>query len=179
VKSIFIGVDPGISGAISFYRPPTTPYEGMVLTEGVVEALQVHDMPLQKLPSGKSKIDAVRLQAIIEPFAPFVARALVEDVGAMPYRDSRGQLRGQGAAHSFAFGYSCGLVIGLLEGLGIHPVLTKAAIWKTQLKLSRDKDLSRYKAQEIFPHCTDIFSRKKDDGRAESALLAYLAAKLF
>jgi hypothetical protein len=45
--------------------------------------------------------------------------------------------------------------------------------WKKALNLSPDKDESRAKASQFFPACSSQWTRKKDDGRAEAALIAW------
>lgn len=49
-------------------------------------------------------------------------------------------------------------------------------IWKPAYGLSGDKNLSREKAGQMFPLDAHYFARKKDDGRAEAAILAHYAA---
>jgi crossover junction endodeoxyribonuclease RuvC len=45
--------------------------------------------------------------------------------------------------------------------------------WKKHFGLSNDKDASRAYAASVFPDQSHMFARKKDDGRAEAALIAY------
>lgn len=45
--------------------------------------------------------------------------------------------------------------------------------WKRALNLSPDKAASRRKADQIFPDSADQWTRVKDDGRAEAALIAW------
>ena len=45
-------------------------------------------------------------------------------------------------------------------------------VWKGYFGLSSDKEQSRLKAIALFPDCANLFSRKKDEGRAEAALIA-------
>jgi crossover junction endodeoxyribonuclease RuvC len=59
-----------------------------------------------------------------------------------------------------------------------HQLVT-AAKWKKYFNLSQDKGISRRLASERFPHDAEQFSRVKDDGRAEAALLALYAAETF
>ena len=47
------------------------------------------------------------------------------------------------------------------------------AAWKKHLGLSGDKDASRAQAAMVFPDQAHLWARKKDDGRAEAALIAY------
>ena len=45
--------------------------------------------------------------------------------------------------------------------------------WKKHFSLSGDKDASRAYASSVFPDQAHMWARKKDDGRAEAALIAY------
>ncbi len=53
----------------------------------------------------------------------------------------------------------------------------RPAKWKPAMNLSKDKNASREKASQMFPDDAGQFSRVKDDGRAEAALLAHYAAQ--
>jgi len=46
------------------------------------------------------------------------------------------------------------------------------ATWKKHFGLSTDKDASRAYASSVFPDQSNLWARKKDDGRAEAALIA-------
>ncbi len=79
---------------------------------------------------------------------------------------------GQGVVSMFSFGVSKGIIIGML-GLGLVPVfLTPPGVWKNCYGLSKDKNKSRELAATKYPLHKKLFERKRDDGRAESALLA-------
>jgi hypothetical protein len=49
----------------------------------------------------------------------------------------------------------------------------RPAVWKAQLKVPAEKDAARYRANQYFPKCSTAWKRKMDDGRAESALIAF------
>lgn len=52
----------------------------------------------------------------------------------------------------------------------------RPAEWKKALKLGTIKTESRNKASQIFPGNADQWARKKDDGRAEAALIAWFGS---
>ena len=156
-----IGVDPGISGAIAFLPLSKPPH--------------VFDMPKIQLKNGKHEVCAKQLTRLIETFAHPKSIALVEAVGARVYVDRFGMKRGQGAAASFAFGKSYGVLLGVLTALGVPVELVQPAVWKSLLNLNSDKNLSRALAMKKFPTLTLRLQRKKDDGRAEALLLADFA----
>ncbi len=166
---MIIGIDPGISGAIAFLRPSDM-------------KLHLYDTPIKvRNTKGNMGVDSHAVSRLIERYIPSSHTqvfAVVEQVSAMTYVDKEGNLRGQGAAASFHFGKSYGTILGILAALRVFAVLTPPAVWKTALGLSRDKEASLIKARYLFPQRLEKFARKKDDGRAEAALLAYFGIRL-
>jgi crossover junction endodeoxyribonuclease RuvC len=156
VTSLIVAVDPGFDGAIAFLRNGTE--------------LEVHDMPCLELTrNGKAK-RALNYHEIGRLFDKSVdADALwIEGVGSMP---------GQGVSSVFSFGKATGAIIGAAAAnfWRIHevpPVTWKRAIG---LKTGDGKDASRALATHLFPKQSALFARKKDDGRAEAALIAWYA----
>lgn len=151
-----LGIDPGLGGAAALYEP---------ISKRVVT---VFDMPTLEI-DGKRKLDSNTLALMIEEYSKEIGLAIVEQVGAMP---------GQGVTSMFTFGKVCGVVEGILAANMIPIHYVRPQVWKALLNLSHDKDASRQKAMQMFPTHTALFSRKKDDGRAESLLLAVLGARL-
>lgn len=94
----------------------------------------------------------------------------VERVSSMP---------GQGISSAFAFGKSTGAIIGAAAAQfwPIHEIAP--ATWKRAvgIKSGSGKDASRALATHLFPTYSALFARKKDDGRAEAALLAWYALR--
>lgn len=153
---MILGIDPGASGALAWIDD-----RGMLLA--------VEDMPAMEIKVGtklRKRVSAPMLAALIRETMP--AAAFVERVGAMP---------GQGTASMFAFGFSCGLIDGVLSGLNIPVTFVTPALWKKRLGLSADKGNARMRAAQLFPEMAAKFSRVKDDGRAEAALIAAYGAK--
>lgn len=87
----------------------------------------------------------------------------IEQVHSMPR---------QGVASSFKFGMAYGIVIGALSALGIPSTLVTPTVWKKTMRVTADKSSSRARAIELWPRQAQMFARKKDDGRAEAALIA-------
>jgi crossover junction endodeoxyribonuclease RuvC len=56
-------------------------------------------------------------------------------------------------------------------GIPTHEVTPQ--VWKKHFGLSADKNASRAHASMVFPDQANLWARKKDDGRAEAALIAY------
>ncbi len=152
--SFVIGIDPGISGAISVFS-----WETHTLFE-------VIDMPTLEVDSGKTKkrhISAAGLRDILVCYLD--SHVVIERVGAMP---------GQGVTSMFNFGRSAGIIEGVVAALQIPHTYVAPATWTKAVGRAAGKDASRMRAMELFPAAkADLFKRAKDDGRADAALIAY------
>ena len=149
------GIDPGLSGAICVFDVD----KGM---------LTILDMPTVEVMSGKSvkrKLSEPMLAELLRPHE--IEHCALEQVGAMP---------GQGVTSMFSFGQSYGAIRGVLAGLRIPITMVTPRKWMKDLKLSGGKDANRQRAAQLFPAYAASFSRVKDDGRADAALLAYWLA---
>lgn len=146
-----IGIDIGVVGAVSRLSP-----DGERLFE-------VTDLPVLKDgPAGRRAINAPLLAEIIQLWRP--VKAYVESVGARP---------GEGAVGAFAFGRSRGVVEGVLGACKVPIVWIAPASWKRTVGLTlASKDAARAMAIARWPASAALFARVKDDGRAESCLVA-------
>lgn len=159
---IVIGVDPGVTGAISFLTIET-------------KKIAVHSFPTRPRPDGRNELDLKKLVRLIHGYIlQDIRLAVIELVGAGSFAG-----RKAGSVSSFTFGKSYGEVLGILTALGIDIVKVRPAVWKHLMKLNSDKDLSRLRAREAFPSIADQFKSKNSDGKAESALLAMFGAMRF
>lgn len=152
MTSIYVGIDPGLSGAI-------------VATDGRT-ILHCYDMPTIKVRD-KNRIDIYSLRDIIIDIGP-VDRVVVEEVQGV---------QGSGATSAFSFGYGAGAIAGLLVALDRRWQYVTPQKWTKQLEVGRDKGAHRQAAQRLFPEWSHLFSLVKHDGRADAALLAHLAAR--
>ena len=141
------GCDPGLSGAIALFNA----------ADGVVETW---DMPIVEVRGKK----AVSPQLIKNIFELHDAPVWVEQVSARP---------GQGVTSMFNFGKSYGMVLGVAAGLGYPINYVTPQTWKKAVRCPEGKDGSRARAMELLPAYSQLFARKKDDGRAEASLIAY------
>lgn len=149
-----LGVDPGLSGAI-------------VLLDTVFMSLRVFDMPVAKAgANGRNVLMDGLLARHIEALGE-IDFAIIEDVHSMPT---------DGSSSAFKFGTAFGVVRGIVAAKNIPTVFVQPNKWKSIMGLSgKDKDASRQKVIELFPREANLFARKKDHGRADAALLAYVA----
>jgi crossover junction endodeoxyribonuclease RuvC len=149
---ITIGIDPGISGAIS------------CLENGKVK--WVVDMPSVGKSTGKGfQVDAHGLADIMSGQGK--CHVQVEVVHAMP---------GQGVTSMFSFGKSAGIIEGVLAAYEIPYSFVTPQKWKKKFGLTgKDKDASRGLCLREHPEVADRLTRKKDNGRADAILIAKYA----
>lgn len=148
--TIIVGIDPGYQGALAFLDSNTG-------------QLHVEDMPLVQTAQGKTDLNLFRLGTILRPETDDRCIAVIERVHAMPK---------QGIASAFRFGEGFGAIRMAVTGHGYEIHYVTPGTWKKYFRLSRNKDVSRGLASERFPAAADLFVRKKDNDRAEAALMA-------
>ena len=157
MRTIWIGLDPGLLGAIAFFDA----------TKGT---LAVFDMPVMELVRGgrkKNELSASGVAQILKPKDDETRRVLLERVGAMP---------GQGVSSMFAFGRSVGILEGVLAAYSMEVTIVTPQTWQKATGVRDGKDGARLRATQLFPAYAHLFARKKDDGRADAALMAWYGA---
>lgn len=154
-----LGVDPGADGALALYN----------CLEDIV--VSIEDMPMLEVKINKSvkrRLDMHLLHKIVKDTADlFQPTVIVEEVHFMPK---------QGGSSAFAFGECFGAIKQVVVSNNLRMHLVSPAVWKKSMKLSSNKDESRLLASRLFPKEVHRWQRKKDDGRAESLLLALYGA---
>jgi Holliday junction resolvasome RuvABC endonuclease subunit len=154
VTHTILAIDPGLTGALAFIVLPDT------------SRVAVYDMPVVN-----GEVNARELRDLIAKFKPDAA--IIEQVGPMP-RDGVRQ------AWRFSSAYTTANVVCFMMGIPTSRVTP--ATWKKDMKVKgghAGKEQCRALALRMFPECAASFSRKKDQGRAEAALLAFHAQKKF
>lgn len=164
--SVFIGIDPGLSGAVAFLPGFDGP-DGMVA--------RVEDTPIMNVGDDdkvRRKYNTAAMAALLRPYSSSTdVTVILEAVHSMPK---------QGVASSFTFGEGLGMWKGIIAALGLPLVMVTPQRWKKEMLADqgKDKSASRYKAIQLFPALADRFSRVKDDGRAEATLMAAYGRQL-
>jgi hypothetical protein len=146
---IVIGCDPGISGAVA------------ILDD---EGLSIIDMPILKIKRGtkaRSIIDASDLCWRLREID--VSHGFIEIAGCRPK---------EGVSSAFTNGRNYGMIMGVIGALGIPITEISSVKWKKDLRVPADKDGARFRASQLLPQFSHHWNRKKDDGRAEAALIA-------
>ena len=62
---------------------------------------------------------------------------------------------------------------GILAALDVPVTIVTPQAWRKRVVVREGKDGSRERAMQLFPRQAAMFARKKDDGRADAALIAY------
>lgn len=150
---IIIGVDPGISGAISILENK--------------KIIEVHDTPTMiDGKKNKRQINGAQVANIIKKKLNDNKEVVVvvEHVNAMP---------GQGVTSMFNFGQSFGVIKGICAALNLPIYFVRPSKWKKHFNLiNTNKDASRTKAIELYPKNSSDLTRKKDGNRADAILIA-------
>ena len=153
--SLILGIDPGLQGAMALVNTHSHRVE------------EVWDMPVLHVRGGRGALDLHRLHRMFQEANSGVFQevdlAVLEEVSAMPR---------QGVTSSFTFGRVSMAPEAFLVAENIRYQTVRPAVWKRAMRVVADKDSSRQMAARTFPQDADLFSRAKDDGRAEAALLA-------
>lgn len=151
----FIGIDPGLSGAVALLPSDT-------------DGSSIFDTPTGS--DGRKTVYAVAEMAkIVEGIHPNTAwgccHFVIEKQHAMPK---------QGVSSTFSIGYGYGLWEGILAALGIPYTVVTPQAWKGAMMAGqgREKDASRLRAQQLWPELAGHLNLKKHHGRAEALLIA-------
>jgi hypothetical protein len=125
----------------------------IAVMDGDDMSVRVFDMPatIEEKRAILSEIGAVRCAWVEKPFFP----------------------RMIGTANVARIAQAFGELKACLFFAGIPTNEVPPAAWKKHFGLSTDKDASRAYASSVFPDQAHLWARKKDDGRAEAALIAY------
>jgi len=118
--SVFLGIDPGTTGAMAFLGPP----ENYSRTA----ALVIEPTPVVWIPKGTGKVRRYDLPALWRQIErlPAIALAYVEQQGARP---------GQGLASTFQTGFGAGIWHALLTAAGIPFVVVPPQRWRAAVGL--------------------------------------------
>jgi crossover junction endodeoxyribonuclease RuvC len=152
-----LGIDVGQSGAFCVYNTDS-------------KAILLWDMPVVEIITNGKKVKRVSAQDIAISLKGFpIDHAFVESVTALP---------GQGVVSMFTFGKAAGLVEGVIAALEIPVTFVRPQKWQKAMGVVGGKDGARQRAAQLLPEFAKEFSRVKDDGRADAALIALYGASI-
>lgn len=147
-----IGIDPGLGGAIALY-------------ELAYNKLTVWDCPVYRPKERAASIDDVNLAVLIGN--------IKREGSTHVYLERAQAVLGMGLPSAFNYGAGYGVYRGIIAAYQLPLTLVQPQKWKKTLALPKDKTVCRRRASELFPASAHYFGRKKDDGRAEAALIAW------
>ncbi len=161
-KFLFVGIDPGLSGALA-----------AVTDSG--DFVSVHDTPTLTVKKGGGKkrvyLESEMVKIVEGLMTCYEIRLVgIENVHAMPK---------QGVVSVFSLGTGFGLWLGIIAALKLPYERIETGKWKREMGLASgsDKNASIITAGRLFP--TAPLSRKRDSDRAEALLLAeYLRRRM-
>jgi crossover junction endodeoxyribonuclease RuvC len=151
VANLFVGIDPGCSGALVAIHSDGT---------------YVNHVNMPTLKQGSSnRVNGAAVVAWLQSFrARGIAHAYLEMVHSMP---------GQGTASTFSFGHSAGVVEGILQGANIPYTLITPRAWKKSAGLiGSDKDAARSRAIQLYPSLRALDLKAKGQAISDALLIA-------
>lgn len=148
---LIYGIDCGFNGAIAEFYPDSW-------------TLYVHDMPTVPGQTGKTGLNMRGVYDVLDAGETRGQRIVwMEKVSARP---------GQGVSSMFRFGQQFGALEMAVAAHGHQLRMVTPGAWKKHFGLTSDKGAARSVAMQRFPAMASMFSRVRDDGRAEAALIA-------
>ena len=161
----YLGVDPGLSGAIAIIidQPPYSTKIKILPTPVAGKEIDVQAI-----------IDFINLWLPDDPlFGRVNTVAYIEKVGAFP---------GQGVSSMFKFGFTTGVMHGIIRTLGIPLYTVTPQAWKKEILSGTDKS-----KQAAIDYCLRAYpdvklfrterSKTYDDGLADALCIAEYAKK--
>jgi hypothetical protein len=171
-RAVWIGIDVGLDGGISAIEEGAQPRIFPMPTDTIVNGTK-------KKPTKKRVVNGTKLCRLLRELQHGTTDiyAMVERPQLRPAlrRDAAsGELRvNQGIASQASFMQQYGLITGILIGLGIPYEDCHPAVWKANMfHGASNKTDARVLAASLFPEVANRFERVKDDGLAESILIA-------
>lgn len=160
----FIGVDPGLSGAVAALSPDTGGFVYFATPTLVFKRNGKSKRHFDHYEFARKKDELLDLIGVRN-----VKRVVIEKVGAMP---------GQGSSSMFSFGTSNGAAIQAFADEFLPIEFVSPVKWKRVMQCTADKDSSRARASQLLPRHASAWSLAKDDGVAEASLLALYGVTL-
>lgn len=164
MSKYYIGMDPGISGA-------------MACLDSIGNIRKMCVMPVIKV-GNKNKLDA-------KAISQWLKACFTEEEVRMVAIEEQRPMHKQGVTSTFSTGRSYGILEGTVSALGIPYELIRPVDWQRTmfkgLPKGKTKDLSKRVAQQLFPKETFLKSSrctKVHDGMTDAVLLAEYIRRL-
>lgn len=165
---MFLGVDPGLTGALSVYDPA----RNLVLS-----VLNIPTLTIKRNNKTKSSVDIHRVVSIVKELA-----ALYPGISA--YLELVGPMSKQGVSSVWSFSRTDTAVETALIAAGVPITRVTPQVWKRALGCTADKDQTVLRANQLMPASAHEWApvrlvRDKEDckGLAEASLIAYYGSR--
>lgn len=170
----YIGIDPGLNGALAVID------EDVIGIPGLGYMVGVFDTPTLQVESNGKVRNKYNTAGMAELLSYIYECPSMSERYVMVTLESVHSMPKQGVASSFTFGEGLGIWKGIIAARGFSLELPSPQRWKKAMLADqgKDKDASRFKAIQLFPSLATQLARKKDDGRAEALLLAEYGRRL-
>lgn len=170
---IFIGIDPGLTGALALLTPA-----GLQACADIPvmarSTRRVRGANGQMRDKVANQIDPGALLEILREWTAGADKnevmVIIEKVQAMPGKQGGPSSPAATSRSTFSLGLSAGLIEGVVAALKLPHELVHPATWKAYFKVPTGKDAARAMAIRLYPGAP--LGKKKDHNRAEAALLA-------
>jgi crossover junction endodeoxyribonuclease RuvC len=149
---IICGIDPGLNGAVAILDD----------SGGVSSAL---DLPVHIVGTARGKrraeLDIHKIAALLRGM--LIDHVFIEQVSAMPK---------QGVTGVFRFGYSAGVLEGIVVTLGLPLTFVRPQAWQRHHGIRGGADEARRRCLQLYPSIGEQLRRVKDCHRADAILIA-------
>lgn len=152
---IFVGIDPGLNGAIAINNGHT---------------VKIIDTPTTVIKSGKKNKTVYRVNDMVNQ----LREALLFDEHVEVAIETQQSMPGQGVSSMFSLGYGFGLWVGIVAALGYSYTLVHPKKWKSVMMdgMGKEKAASCVRAQQLHPDLEFFTPRGRAlDGRGDAVLI--------
>lgn len=161
----FIGIDPGVSGAIALW-------------DASDETLSIEDMPTFTITrSGKNVriVNVLELWKILDRWRDSETKlCIIEQTQAQHGSDQR-----RSYSQLMDFGLNVGMAYAALVITMAPTEQVISSVWKKSMQCTAAKDSSRHRASQLMPAFSHFWRLAKDHNRAEAALIARYAEAIY
>lgn len=156
----YIGIDPGLSGAVAVISS---------------KEQRVYNTPTIEVKTGKKRKNVYDVMGMVNIFKTIIDTSWVKatDITINVALEKIHAMPGQGVTSMFSMGEGFGIWKGIVSAFYLPMHLIPPQTWKKAIVgTGKDKEASRLKAIELFPKMHDELKFKKDHDKAEALLIA-------
>jgi len=156
-----MGIDPGLSGAIAFFKLEYKNRQYQTICEAV------YDMPTMRGSTFKKSVRVTKISEWMNEYG--FMYGFLEKVGAMPK---------QGVTSMFTFGRGVGMLEATLQLKEVPYNYVTPQSWKREFDLiGKPKEAALERAANLVRGCDVELSKKSHTGRADAMLIGLYGAQ--